>query len=493
MTEALPLTADDFPKVFHAIHGHPPFPWQARLAAQVARERIWPDALDLPTGSGKTAALDIALFHLALEADRGADRTAPVRVAFVVDRRIIVDAAFERAKKIADALATADPTGPKPLDRMAGALRGLSGDGPPLVVQALRGGLPREADWARTPAQPTILCSTVDQVGSRLLFRGYGVSDSMKPIHAGLLGADCLLLLDEAHLAAPFAQTLAWVGQYRGRPWTEVRAAPWRVVTLAEPTFKIDIARAAAEGCAKLAPDYDFGGRQLLNYTRAEMRAINREGLSCGGPSAVRRLAVYSVLAHESDLKDPKTPSPDSILARPVFNCLDVAQVKFLKNLREATATSPDHAEEIGNALFASWRRRDRFTTFRWDAAEDRRHAYRFKAPTSDPVRTQAGANRLAAVGLAALPGAAVERRGRIHFLNLGTELAPGQGGRFVTWPIWGRPASLATIQALLGHPTLGAAEPRHDVLRRLGVVGVHRARRIAVGKYFNFTRAEAL
>ena len=224
------LCPDDFAGFFEEIHECEPFPWQKRLIEHVAAKGEWPSVLDLPTGSGKTAAIDVAVFHLALEADRGEARRAPVRVAFVVDRRLVVDDAFARALNLERALAARQGTITR---HVADRLRKLSGDGPPLIARPLRGGIPREDDWARTPSQPTVLCSTVDQVGSRLLFRGYGVSDSMKPVHAGLIGSDCLILLDEAHLAEPFRQTLEWVRVYRGPNWREVdRVAPWGTALL---------------------------------------------------------------------------------------------------------------------------------------------------------------------------------------------------------------------------------------------------------------------
>ena len=204
------LTAADFAKFFCAIHGDPPFPWQQRLVDQLAGKDLWPEVLDLPTGTGKTAALDAAVFHLALRANT--PQRAALRIALVVDRRLVVDDADRRARKIACALC--DPThvpeaGRAVVGEVAARLQQLAGAGePPLVAVRLRGGAPLEHDWARTPTQPTILCSTVDQVGSRLLFRGYGVSNRMSPVHAGLLGADTLILLDEAHLSEPFRQTL---------------------------------------------------------------------------------------------------------------------------------------------------------------------------------------------------------------------------------------------------------------------------------------------
>jgi len=213
----------DFAAFFRAVHGCGPFPWQQALVDRLANADMWPEVLDLPTGSGKTAALDAAVFHLALRYD--APGKAALRIALVVDRRLVVDDAFARARKIAQALHRAlNGTGSNAIvAEVARRLQRLAGKGgPPLVAQRLRGGAPLEHDWARTPTQPTVLCSTVDQVGSRLLFRGYGVSDRMKPVHAGLLGAGSLILLDEAHLARPFRQTLDAVRNRFGRAQIKV-------------------------------------------------------------------------------------------------------------------------------------------------------------------------------------------------------------------------------------------------------------------------------
>ena len=205
------IDAGRFVEFFRDIHGFDPFPWQTRLLNEVL-SRQWPRSIALPTASGKTAVMDIAVFALACQAHlRPGERTAPRRIALVVDRRIVVDDAYRRACKIRDALAV-----PKTeiLREVASALSGLGGE-IPLDAALLRGGIYREDRWARTPAQPVILCSTVDQVGSRLLFRGYGLSSGTWPIHAGLLGNDTLIVLDEAHCSVPFLQTLEWIAKYR--------------------------------------------------------------------------------------------------------------------------------------------------------------------------------------------------------------------------------------------------------------------------------------
>lgn len=200
------LTADDFADFFRDVHGNEPFPWQQRLTVQVLSRGAWPPVMDLPTGTGKTAVLDTAVFAMA-----ACPATAPRRVVFVIDRRIVVDQVHERARLIRRQV----QQGNTPvLRRVREGLQKL-GDGEPLGVAALRGGVPLDNDWAHRPDQPWVMVSTVDQFGSRLLFRGYGVSFGMRPIHAGLAGNDCLVILDEVHLSVPFAETLKQVSGSR--------------------------------------------------------------------------------------------------------------------------------------------------------------------------------------------------------------------------------------------------------------------------------------
>jgi CRISPR-associated endonuclease/helicase Cas3 len=212
-----------FGEFFQALWGMGPFPWQEMLAERVAAEQ-WPDAIDLPTASGKTACLDIAVYALAAQADKPlGKRTTARRIWFVVDRRIVVDEAFERAQRLAQKLA--DPNGPEPIRAVAGrllAVGGLLSRERPLAVGRLRGGVLRDDRWARVPSQPALITSTVDQLGSRLLFRGYGHSALAAPIYAALAANDSLILLDEAHCAVPFLQTLRAVKKFRGTAWSEL-------------------------------------------------------------------------------------------------------------------------------------------------------------------------------------------------------------------------------------------------------------------------------
>lgn len=225
-----PLTVDDFATFYQVVHGHPPFAWQRRLAAR-ACHGDWPDYLKLPTSSGKTAAIDIAVFSLAFQACM-ANRPSGVitsarRIFFVVDRRIIVNEAYRTTRNMAqllwDAIGINRPNTNPVLQHVADWLRILTNDpvAPPLDCHELRGGIYRDDAWVRSPLQPTVLTSTVDQVGSRMLFRGYGVSDRNQPIHAALTVCDSMIILDEAHCSRPFSQTVESIARYRSDRWAE--------------------------------------------------------------------------------------------------------------------------------------------------------------------------------------------------------------------------------------------------------------------------------
>ncbi len=236
------LEADDFATFFGAVyqnrHGDPlsPMSWQSELAA-AACQGDWPGYICVPTGAGKTSAIDIAVFALAAQAHLPADRrTAAMRTYLVVDRRTVVSEAFFRASCLQTALAEADDG---ILKTVADRLRSYSASSDdmtkamPLSVVQMRGGIYRDRNWCSSLNQPMIVTSTVDQVGSRLLFRGYGVAPLARSMQAAAVAYDSLIILDEAHISAAFSQTLGYVRGYQQPPWTqETLPRPLRVVEM---------------------------------------------------------------------------------------------------------------------------------------------------------------------------------------------------------------------------------------------------------------------
>ena len=287
------LNATDFAEFFNKLWGHPPFAWQQALADRVLErtEAPWPEAIALPTAAGKTACLDIAVFALAAQASRLARKqaiTAPRRVFLVVDRRVIVDQAYERARLLADHLEKAQDG---ILKRVADNLRQIAHGGAdgfagelPLTAHVLRGGMYRSEAWMSSPLQPMVVASTVDQIGSRLLFRGYGRGPSTWPIAAGLVANDSLVLLDEAHCAQPFLQTLQAVRCYQRWGHTPLERPFYPVVMSATPPPGVDLFEDLSEESRD--PTHPLGQRQ-----RAHKPAILKTVEKAKGKQATSAMA----------------------------------------------------------------------------------------------------------------------------------------------------------------------------------------------------------
>src|SRR5690606_7154952 len=104
------------------------------------------------------------------------------------------------------------------------------------------------ADWRRDPSRTAIIVGTVYMIGSRLLFSGYGCSFRSKPLHAGLLGQDALLVHDEAHLEPAFQALITAIADEQHRS-NEPR--PLKVLAL------------SATG--RMEPDFTMGERDIQN------------------------------------------------------------------------------------------------------------------------------------------------------------------------------------------------------------------------------------
>lgn len=175
-----------------------PFPWQSDLLERFTRGEL-PNALDIPTGLGKTAVIGVWLVA------RASGAAVPRRLVYVVDRRAVVDQATAEAERLRSWV-SGHPE--------VKAALGIDPDRA-LPISTLRGQFVDNREWLEDPSSPAIVLGTVDMIGSRLLFSGYGVSRKMRPYQAGLLGVDSLIVLDEAHLVPPFERLIEQVASGR--------------------------------------------------------------------------------------------------------------------------------------------------------------------------------------------------------------------------------------------------------------------------------------
>lgn len=215
----------EFDAAFQALTDHLPMQWQQRLFTRMTQAQL-PTLCDLPTGLGKTSVIPIWLIALASQVGR--DKIIlPRRLIYIVNRRTVVDQATDLVEKMRSRLL--DPSKPswsrhtQILGRLADALRSLSAgiDDLPLAVSTLRGELADNEEWKTDPARPAIIIGTIDMVGSKLLFSGYGDGRYHRTHHAGLIGQDSMIVHDEVHLTPAFSDLLRSVAESQCHAWEQ--------------------------------------------------------------------------------------------------------------------------------------------------------------------------------------------------------------------------------------------------------------------------------
>ena len=263
-----PMHVNEFSRQFQLLTGKAPLRWQERLFHDHFVKNDICSAIDLPTGLGKTMVMAIWLIA------RSINNKLPRRLIYVVDRRTVVDQATDLAVALRD-------NAPQASSAVAD-----------LAISTLRGQLADNRDWTRDPSRLAIIIGTVDMIGSRLLFSGYRSSYKQRPLDAGLLGQDSLLILDEAHLSRPFEKLLTSIAHFQRN-----HGSPLQVIRMSatggendemgsRKVFRLDTDPNAPAFDLKPDPDPETGEERNQTKTRFEAT----KNLTIEGPLELKKL-----------------------------------------------------------------------------------------------------------------------------------------------------------------------------------------------------------
>lgn len=160
---------------FESVTGRSPFPYQVRFANDLVAGKP-PDIISVPTGCGKTNTILCGfLYHLTVSPRFR-------RLVFSLPMRSLSSQVAETAERLVAA---------SKLD---------------VGVHLMMGGAVNR-DWVQTPDRPVILVGTQDQVLSRAINRGYGMTPFQWAMDFGLINSDALFVFDETQMMGVGAQT----------------------------------------------------------------------------------------------------------------------------------------------------------------------------------------------------------------------------------------------------------------------------------------------
>ncbi|MBI1313656.1 CRISPR-associated helicase Cas3' [bacterium] len=173
--------------------GHRPYPYQVELATCDE----WPELLNVPTGTGKTAAVVLAWLYRRRSDNQNTRWSTPRRLVYCLPMRTLVEQTrAECCRWLANLVANQQ-----------------FGDGE-IGVHLLMGGVDAEK-WFLYPEREAILIGTQDMLLSRALNRGYSATRFQWPVDFGLLNSDCLWVFDEPQLMGTGVATSAQLAGLR--------------------------------------------------------------------------------------------------------------------------------------------------------------------------------------------------------------------------------------------------------------------------------------
>ena len=199
-----------FSDFYTEITSFAPFEWQVRAADYMVDRGIFPSQVNVPTGLGKTSIMHCWAYALAHHLHNGTPHNLGRRYVHAVERRIIVDGAYNEAEKLTQALNSPDTPAVQWVAQGLAKIKDPANNEPNLLVTSFHGTKADNRTWL-THAGASIISTTLTQATLRLLGAGPGISARSARVHAGLLGVDTAIVVDEPHLAQAHIQTLLQV------------------------------------------------------------------------------------------------------------------------------------------------------------------------------------------------------------------------------------------------------------------------------------------